>query len=224
MESDQYGVRPLNDCTQFLQAPQYQPVIFYVYSFEQKMIRMTFCQPSLALYNGKPPPHPIPAACKTDPVDWLIGWSSLYSVKAGVDMHTGLVTSVILGDQNVPDSNVTGLPAFNGCVLGFFFFWDPPSLTAFEGGFLFLGLWICSWSFDPPPFSITFNLTNADQYVIARSLSTQTAIPFAIYQGATVQPGGVAAVVQEADGFLNITNTVYVSACLGYPATVSLTK
>ncbi|KAG8853833.1 hypothetical protein FRB96_007973 [Tulasnella sp. 330] len=140
-ESDQYGVLPLNNCNQFQQPPQYQPVIFYVYSFLNRVIKLTFCQPSLQLSN----------------------------VEAGVDMHTGLVNSVIIGDSNVPESNVTGLPAFNG---------------------------------------ITF-IPNPDPYINARSLSTQTAIPFAIYQGATVQPGGVSAVAQLDDGFLNITNTVY---------------
>lgn len=42
---------------------------------------------------------------------------SCCSVEAGVDMHTGLITDVTLMDQNVPESNVTGLPAFNGYVV-----------------------------------------------------------------------------------------------------------
>lgn len=54
-ESDQYGVRSLDDCDQFLLPPQYQPVIFYLYSFANRMIKLTFCQPSLALYNGEAP-------------------------------------------------------------------------------------------------------------------------------------------------------------------------
>ncbi|KAG9022031.1 hypothetical protein FRB95_000958 [Tulasnella sp. JGI-2019a] len=141
-ESDQYGVRPLDNCQVFLQPPPYQPVIFYAYSFEKRMARLTFCQPSIQLYN----------------------------LVAGVDMHTGLINNVSLIDQNVPQSNVSGLPAFNG---------------------------------------INFNLTGADSYVNARAMSTQSAVPFAIYQGATNQPGGVSQVIQLEDGFLNLTTTVY---------------
>jgi len=79
-------VLPLNNCQAFPQPPQYQPVIFYFYSFEVKKPSLTFCQPSLSLWN----------------------------VVAGVDMTTGLVNNVTLVDQNVPHTNVSGLPGFNG--------------------------------------------------------------------------------------------------------------
>lgn len=141
-EQDQYGVLPLADCAQFPLPPQYQPVIFWFYSFQEKLPSLTFCQPSLQLWN----------------------------VVAGVDMQTGLVNNVTLLNENVPPSNVSGLAGFNG---------------------------------------ISFNLTGDDSYVQARAVSTTTTVPFAIYQGATVQPGGVAAVIQQPDGFLNITTNVY---------------
>jgi len=77
---------------------------------------------------------------------------------------------VSLINQDVPQSNVSNLPAFNG---------------------------------------IEFNLTGADSYIQARAISTQSALPFAIYKGATYKPGGVKAVIQQPDGFLNITTSVY---------------
>jgi hypothetical protein len=61
-----------------------------------------------------------------------------------------------------------------------------------------------------PSFNvITFNTTGADNYVLARQTSIQTAVPFAIYKGAEDKPGGVPAVIQQPDGFLNITIAVY---------------
>lgn len=108
-EQDQYGVRALTDCQAFPEAVQYQPVIFWFYAFQQRKPSLTFCQPSLQLWN----------------------------VVAGVDMQTGLVSNVTLVDQNVPESNVTGLPAFNGYVRKTHL--EPNHLWVTDGSWRILG-------------------------------------------------------------------------------------
>lgn len=57
---------------------------------------------------------------------------------------------------------------------------------------------------------VAFNLTNADQFVIARANATDLQIPASIFQAATQAPGGLTAAFQT-NSFVEMATQVYVS-------------
>lgn len=57
---------------------------------------------------------------------------------------------------------------------------------------------------------IRFNLTNADQFVIARSNATDLQLPASIFQAASQAPGGIP-VAFQTNSFVEMATKVYVS-------------
>ncbi|KIO32619.1 hypothetical protein M407DRAFT_18385 [Tulasnella calospora MUT 4182] len=93
-DQDLFGVEPVPSCTQNQQQnPSFQPVLFWFLSGQTQGLSMTFCQPS----------------------------SKAYNVLAEADLATGLLTDVVVVDENVAQNNFTG-PPFNGQVLNGVYF------------------------------------------------------------------------------------------------------
>jgi len=57
---------------------------------------------------------------------------------------------------------------------------------------------------------IIFNLTDADEFVIARSNATKLQLPASIFQAAITAPGGLA-VAFQTNSFVEMVTKVYVS-------------
>ena len=108
---------------------------------------------------------------------------SLWDVIATVDINTGNLTSV----QEIQPFNSSTSPfaLLSENVTG-----TPLNGRAFNG--------------------IIFNLTDADEFVIARSNATKLQLPASIFQAAATAPGGLA-VAFQTNSFVEMATTVYVS-------------
>lgn len=87
---DGYGVQPLINCATHPEPAPFRPVLFWVYSADLDKVDLTFCQPTIDVWN----------------------------VVAQASLVTGDIMNVTLVDQNVPPNNITGTPIngvpFNG--------------------------------------------------------------------------------------------------------------
>jgi hypothetical protein len=106
---------------------------------------------------------------------------SLWDVTVTVDIATGNLLSVVeIGPFNTSTSPFASLA---GNVTG-----PPLNGRAYNG--------------------IAFNLTNADQFVIARSNATDLQLPASIFQAATQAPGGLTTAFQT-NSFVGMATQVY---------------
>jgi hypothetical protein len=109
---------------------------------------------------------------------------SLWKVAVTVDISTGNLTSV----QEIAPLTANSPPPFSsqsGNITG-----DPLNGRAYNG--------------------IQFDLTGADQFVIARQNATQLQLPSSILQKALTSPGGIAGAF-ETNSFTGMAIQVYVS-------------
>lgn len=59
---------------------------------------------------------------------------------------------------------------------------------------------------------MVFDTTSEDRFVQARATATNSGVPGAIFRFATQQKNGPQGTFDDPNGFLNITNHVYVSS------------
>ncbi|KAF8156670.1 hypothetical protein B0H34DRAFT_471221 [Crassisporium funariophilum] len=105
---------------------------------------------------------------------------SLWEVNAGVDVVTGNLTKVV---ELRPFTQYSNFSSSSATVTG-----PPLNGRAYNG--------------------VKFNLTNADQFVLARQSATQLQLPAAVYQAAVKSPQGFIASFDN-NAFSTLSNEVY---------------
>lgn len=69
-----------------------------------------------------------------------------------------------------------------------------------------------------------FDTSSSDKFVQARATAINSGIPGAIFRFATQQPNGPQATFDDPNGFLDITNHVYVNNFSQSPSSISIDR